>query len=123
MTTQAAPDIPDLVYDSEDDRYYLPNCAGAEFMLIPDPDYDAWRITALKVHPDLRRRGRDTQLLETLLRWADDNHQRLTLFADPIGNDGPNLNRLIRWYEKHDFEHIRGKTRRLMLRRPPGASP
>jgi GNAT superfamily N-acetyltransferase len=123
MSKQALPDIPDLVYDHEDERYYLDGCPGATVMLIPDTDYDAWRITALEVHRDLRQHGHGTQLLETILRWADANHQRLTLFVDPIGDNGPNTNRLIRWYKKHGFERIRGKSRRLMRRRPPGTEP
>ncbi len=114
------PAIPGLVYDHEDERYYLESCAGATVMLIPDVDYDAWRITALEVQQDLRQRRLGTDLLETITRWADANHLRLTLYADPIGSDGPTVNRLIRWYKRHDFERIRGKSRRLMLRKPPG---
>ena len=121
MSPQALPDIPGLVYDHVDECYYLGSCAGASLMLIHDTDYDAWRITALKVQRELRQHGHGTTLLETVTRWADDEHLRLTLFADPIGDDGPSLNRLIRWYKRHGFERIRGKNRRLMLRKPPGA--
>ena len=122
MSPQALPDIPGLTYDHVDECYYLGSCAGASLMLIPDTDYDAWRITALKVQRELRQHGHGTTLLETVTRWADNEHLRLTLFADPIGDDGPSLNRLIRWYKRHGFERIRGKSRRLMLRKPPGAS-
>ena len=74
-----------------------------------------------KTQRELRQHRHGTALLETVTRWADANHLRLSLFADPIGDDGPSLNRLIRWYKRHGFERIRGKSRRLMLRKPPGA--
>ncbi len=121
MSTQTPPDIPGLVYDHEDERYYLDGCAGATVMLIPDTDYDAWRITALEVQHELRQHGHGTALLATITAWADAHHLRLTLFADPIGSDGPNTNHLIRWYTRHGFERIPGKSRRLMLRKPPSA--
>lgn len=120
MSTQAPPDIPGLVYDHTDECYYLDGCASASLMLIPDVDYDAWRITALKVQRELRQHRHGTALLETVTRWADANHLRLSLFADPIGDDGPSLTKLIHWYKRHGFERIRGKSRRLMLRKPPG---
>lgn len=121
MTAHTPPTIPGLVYDAVDEHYYLDGCAGATFMLLPDTTYDAWRVTNLQVQRNMRRNGYGTEVLTALTDWADANRQRLTLFADPIGDGGPSTNRLLRWYRHHGFEHIKGKTRRLMLRTPPGS--
>jgi GNAT superfamily N-acetyltransferase len=117
------PVIPDLIYDPDECRYCLPAYGGgATIMLIPDAEYAAWRLTALRIHPQLRGRGLGRQLLTAVTDWADAAGQRLTLFAEPIrepaGEDGLTSVQLIRWYKRHGFVHLPRKHRSVLIRLP-----
>lgn len=119
------PNIPPLAYDKDEYRHYLPEYGpgGAGIMLMWDYEHEAWRMTDLQVHPDLREQGLGNRILTIITDWADACGHRLLLFAEPIGNDGPTTTQLIRWYKRYGFTHMPRKHQSVMIRQPKGAPP
>ena len=72
------------------------------------------------MHPQLRCRRLGNQVLTAITDWADANSQRLTLYAEPIGDDGPTTPQLIRWYKRQGFTHMPRKHRSVLIRLPRG---
>ena len=126
MTQQPLPPvIPPLVYIDEDYRHYLPEYGrGAGIMLNYDHEHEAWRIANILVVPRLRGIGLGTALLTAVTDWADQHGHTLMLFAEQIGDDYTlSTLQLIRWYNRHGFQHIRSKHQSALIRYPKGHSP
>jgi len=87
--------------------------------LDPEQRPGGWTISRVSVLPPHRRQGIATRLMQEVLAAAD--AEGAVLYLEPIptaGEDGPNRDQLIRWYEGFGFRPYRPELGFAWIRRP-----
>lgn len=87
---------------------------------LPESMRDGTReLVSLEVAPVMRGKGHATELMHKVCREADLNGTVLLIWPDPYGeHDGPDRERLIRWYAR-DFGFVVTQNNPVLMARKP----
>lgn len=83
-------------------------------------DSQRWQIHRINVMKQFRRTGLGTEILQQILKDADNEGVKLWLL--PVATGGLTQSQLVRWYKKHGFNWT-GKPNHTGMERKPSGQP